>query len=480
MPAAPPLLTDGLTAYSRCRASSFTWINHTFSHPKMNDTDYATSYAEIEDNLTIGSALGFTVDPTVLKTGEYSGLGVYHPDPDNDIDPPTDHGLAASNANLLQAAADLGVKYLHGNMSFASHRPACFNCGIRHPLKPSVMVVPDWPTNIAYHTTTAGRADAVLQLLLRPERQVPVLARRPDLQPGPRPRERRGHAARHVGIGVHAHVPPGQPAQLRRQQEPGLRLAERRDGQVRELLRRPAAHPPDWGGLAKLRRGPDRPLRRPGGRARRVRQDSRDDHVHRLGRRRGVRHQRRRGWRGHVRHRQDRPPRPGRGRPAHRQRERAPVKVTLVSEGTYPFAMGGVSVWMDQLIKGMPDYRWDVVTMTVDGAERPVWDLPPNLEQVINLPLWKGGHRRSGRPPGREFAEAYERFLQIVLTPPPSWARAARSSCPCWSRSTGTRTTAATWSARSSPTTRSASSWTRGTGTGPTASTWPTRSWPPT
>lgn len=93
------------------------------------------------------------------------------------------------------------------------------------------------------------------------------------------------------------------------------------------------------------------------------------------------------------------------------------MKVTLVSEGTYPFAMGGVSVWMDQLIKGMPDYRWDVVTMTVDGAERPVWDLPPNLEQVINLPLWKGGHRRSGRPPGREFAEAYERFLQIVLTP---------------------------------------------------------------
>lgn len=93
------------------------------------------------------------------------------------------------------------------------------------------------------------------------------------------------------------------------------------------------------------------------------------------------------------------------------------MKVTLVSEGTYPFAMGGVSVWMDQLIRGMPDYRWDVVTMTVDGGERPVWELPPNLEQVINLPLWKGGRRRSGRPPGREFAAAYERFLQIVLTP---------------------------------------------------------------
>ncbi|MCK2214730.1 hypothetical protein MF672_013125 [Actinomadura sp. ATCC 31491] len=145
---------DGLTSYSRCRAASFTWINHTFSHPKMNFTDYPTSYAEIHDNLTRAAALGLSVDPTVLKTGEYSGLGVYNPDPTNDIDPPTDYGLAASNPNLLQAAKDLGVKYLHGNMSFASHRPSCFNCGIRHPLEPSLTVVPDWPTNIAYHTTT--------------------------------------------------------------------------------------------------------------------------------------------------------------------------------------------------------------------------------------------------------------------------------------------------------------------------------------
>ncbi len=39
-------------------------------------------------------------------------------------------------------------------MSFPSHVPSCFNCGIDHPLEPSVMIVPDWPTNIAYHTTT--------------------------------------------------------------------------------------------------------------------------------------------------------------------------------------------------------------------------------------------------------------------------------------------------------------------------------------
>ncbi|MEV0596388.1 GT4 family glycosyltransferase PelF [Nonomuraea cavernae] len=93
------------------------------------------------------------------------------------------------------------------------------------------------------------------------------------------------------------------------------------------------------------------------------------------------------------------------------------MKVTFVSEGTYPFAMGGVSVWMDQLIRGMPTYRWDVVTMTVDGAERPVWDLPDNLDQVISMPLWKSDYRRSPRAPGPAFGQAYERFLQMVLTP---------------------------------------------------------------
>ena len=146
--------SDPLTSYSGCLRGQFRWINHTWSHPKMNFTTYDESYFEIQENLRAARQLRLTVPATVLKTGEYSGLGVYHPDPNNDIDPPTDHGLQASNPDLLAAARDLGVKYLHGNMSFASHQPDCFNCGIHHPLEPSLMIVPDWPTNIAYHVTT--------------------------------------------------------------------------------------------------------------------------------------------------------------------------------------------------------------------------------------------------------------------------------------------------------------------------------------
>ncbi|MEV6523816.1 hypothetical protein AB0M43_17855 [Longispora sp. NPDC051575] len=145
---------DPLTSYARCLAGQFRWINHTLTHPKMNTTPYQENLDEIRNNQTAGTTAGLAPPPVVLKTPEYSGLGVYHPDPTNDIDPPTDHGLAASNLPMLQAAKAAGVKFLHGNMSFASHRPACSNCSTPHPLVPALLVVPDWPTDVAYHVTT--------------------------------------------------------------------------------------------------------------------------------------------------------------------------------------------------------------------------------------------------------------------------------------------------------------------------------------
>ena len=64
------------------------------------------------------------------------------------------------------------------------------------------------------------------------------------------------------------------------------------------------------------------------------------------------------------------------------------MRIALVSEGTYPFVVGGVSVWCDQLIRGMPQHDWQVVALTVDGAETPLWEQPPNLTTVRKIPLW--------------------------------------------------------------------------------------------
>ena len=157
-----------LTATSRCLRNTFRWINHTYDHPDMDFTNYTQSVSEITQNFQVATQLGLPAPTNVVKTGGYSGLGVYNPNPNDDVDPPTDFGLTSSNPALIQAARDNGVQYLHGNMSFASHAAAvagCFNCGfwlglssdnskvIYPTTSPAVTVVPDFPTNIWYFST---------------------------------------------------------------------------------------------------------------------------------------------------------------------------------------------------------------------------------------------------------------------------------------------------------------------------------------
>jgi polysaccharide biosynthesis protein PelF len=104
------------------------------------------------------------------------------------------------------------------------------------------------------------------------------------------------------------------------------------------------------------------------------------------------------------------PPRPAVGRS---------LRVALVSEGTYPFHSGGVSVWCHQLIRGMPENSFTVVALTVDGTERSTWPAPDNLAQVVSIPLWgprPRGRRLRGAPP-TSFTRPYQALLRTLLQP---------------------------------------------------------------
>jgi len=75
-----------------------------------------------------------------------------------------------------------------------------------------------------------------------------------------------------------------------------------------------------------------------------------------------------------------------------------------MTEGTYPYQFGGVSVWCDQIIRGMPGYNFHLVAMVATEAEQVVWPLPDNVTSMLRVPLWgppparSAASRRSGLP----------------------------------------------------------------------------------
>lgn len=63
------------------------------------------------------------------------------------------------------------------------------------------------------------------------------------------------------------------------------------------------------------------------------------------------------------------------------------MRIALINEGTYPVNTGGVSTWCDQLVTGMPDHQWEVVTLTSSAGTPITWTLPPQAKSVL-YPLW--------------------------------------------------------------------------------------------
>ena len=92
----------------------------------------------------------------------------------------------------------------------------------------------------------------------------------------------------------------------------------------------------------------------------------------------------------------------------------------MAAEGTYPHQFGGVSVWCDQLVRGLPEYDFELVALTAAGGEPVRWTLPPNVTRLTEIPLWgppppaAPGSRwlrpRSG-PPVAE-------LIDVLLSPP--------------------------------------------------------------
>lgn len=143
---------DPLTSVTKCLSNTFNWISHTRDHEYMDFLSTADSTTQIAGNQTIASTLGLVRSANSLITGNMSGLGYYNSAGDG---PATNYGLGASNTNFLTAAVSANVQYLASNHSVNGQWDAnCPTCGIYHPLSPSILLIPRWPTNIFYYATT--------------------------------------------------------------------------------------------------------------------------------------------------------------------------------------------------------------------------------------------------------------------------------------------------------------------------------------
>ena len=130
------VLPGTLTAKAQEVEGSFTWLNHTYTHREMGNTNLAVSTEEIALNTATAANLGFTdYSNQTLLTGDYSGTN-----------PP--------NPNLAQAALNQGVRYLLVNASVTGFNNPTPNTGIPHPTQPAILQVPRYANNIFYAVTT--------------------------------------------------------------------------------------------------------------------------------------------------------------------------------------------------------------------------------------------------------------------------------------------------------------------------------------
>lgn len=65
------------------------------------------------------------------------------------------------------------------------------------------------------------------------------------------------------------------------------------------------------------------------------------------------------------------------------------MTICVVAEGCYPYVVGGVSSWIDSIIKSFPEYDFKIVAILADRSYRAkfVYELPENVKSVTEVYL---------------------------------------------------------------------------------------------
>ena len=105
------------------------------------------------------------------------------------------------------------------------------------------------------------------------------------------------------------------------------------------------------------------------------------------------------------------------------------MKVCIVAEGCYPYVVGGVSGWINSLIKSFPNIEFILLAIVANRSQRGkfVYELPENLTQVYELYLddceWEEGRKtEKSRRKARLSRKEYKEVLNMVLNRKTDWS----------------------------------------------------------
>lgn len=92
-----------------------------------------------------------------------------------------------------------------------------------------------------------------------------------------------------------------------------------------------------------------------------------------------------------------------------------PADICMILEGTYPFVHGGVSAWVHELIKNMPDFTFNLVCIVpLNFDSEPCFEMPGNVVGMKVVPLTSIRRRRLE---SNWFGGKTEEFFRRIRSP---------------------------------------------------------------
>lgn len=101
------------------------------------------------------------------------------------------------------------------------------------------------------------------------------------------------------------------------------------------------------------------------------------------------------------------------------------MKICIVAEGCYPYVVGGVSGWINSMIKSFPDIEFILLAIVANRSQRAkfAYELPENLTQVYEVYLddYDWGKGRKEKHSERLSKKEYQAMRNVVLNRRTDW-----------------------------------------------------------